>query len=90
MTCHKRSRSATESDAESPKAAKRPNTTKPEDDLVQANARIHELEAQVKELQDYIYSQNVALGTCTRESITRSMITLTTTRCPSHDPDRVG
>lgn len=75
MTSHKRSRSTTESGAESPKAAKRPNTTKPAEDLAQANARIHELEAQVQELQDYIYSQNVALGRFICEPSERSMLT---------------
>lgn len=64
MSSHKRSRSATESDAESSKALKGSNT-EPAEDLAQANARIHELEAQVKELQNYLYSQNVALCECT-------------------------
>ena len=87
MTSHKRSRSTAESGAESPKVAKKPNTTKPAEDLAQANARIHELEAQVKELQDYIYSQNVALGKSICKTSKRSILTSIATRCPSHDPE---
>lgn len=66
----KRSRSVLEPDLRPVRSSKRLHTIPVEEDLKRANARIQELEAQVKELQDYINSSHTA----TRKSTIRIIV----------------